>query len=214
MLYARTSVARCACSTRYAGTTLRARRAAVAAPPHPLRSVAPQHPHRVSLRFQGSPGFTPFTTGGPDVMMPGPQHTGASYSGGSGDPRASESGEAREGDGFTELDLKNPPPMPSPQHYQSYDDYLDAYDQFLQDTAQFLPSARVFLQRRLRRLRRDLSGLGEAVRREYFWTFVPFICALSVHMIDAQHHANAQHTRERLKEHTKQHVKTVQWESV
>ncbi|KAG5473571.1 hypothetical protein LSCM4_03640 [Leishmania orientalis] len=167
-------------------------------------------------RSHSSSGYTLHTTGAPDLQSSGSLLASAAgfrrfasrdrlCAGGSSTPRGRE--------GLTEADL-DPPQMPSPQQYASYDEYLNAYDQYLQETTQFLSSARAFLQNRLRHLRRAHAGISEAVRREYFWTFVPFICALCVHMVDSQHHVNAQITRERLKERAKEHVKSVKWVSV
>nr|CAJ2477106.1 unnamed protein product [Leishmania braziliensis] len=176
-------------------------------------------------RSYSSPGNTLYTTGVRDPQSPeklpasatGFHHTlagNASYVGGSaGATRAVSSGGPLDGEGFTEADL-SPPQMPSPQQYENYQEYLNAYDQYLKDTTQFLTSARSFLQKRLHRLRHAHAGLAEAVRREYLWTFIPFICILCVHMVDSQHHVNARITRERLKQRAKEHAKDVKWVSV
>ncbi|CBZ23835.1 conserved hypothetical protein [Leishmania mexicana MHOM/GT/2001/U1103] len=176
-------------------------------------------------RSYSSPGYTVYTNGTPDPRSPGllPWSAALShhipsedtpYGGGSrAATHADDSGESRDGEGLTEADL-NPPQMPSPQQYENYGEYLNAYDQYLKDTTQFLASARAFLQKQLRHLRHAHAGLAEAVRREYFWTFVPFICALCVHVVDSQHHVNARITRERLKQRAKEHVKNVKWVSV
>ncbi|KAG5473850.1 hypothetical protein LSCM1_04482 [Leishmania martiniquensis] len=167
-------------------------------------------------RSLSSPGYTMYTTGAPSQVSSGSPPASAagfqhcapgdtSHAGGSSAPRSRE--------GFTEVDL-HPPQMPSPQQYASYDAYLNAYDEYLQETTKFLAAARALLQNRLRHLHRAHAGLSEAVRREYFWTFVPFICTLCVHMVDSQHHVNAQITRERLKQRAKEHVKSVKWVSV
>ncbi|CBZ35931.1 hypothetical protein, conserved [Leishmania donovani] len=176
-------------------------------------------------RSYSSPGYTVYTNSAPDPRSPGllpgsaaPLHhipsEDTSYGGGSrASTHADDSGEPRDGEGLTEVDL-NPPQMPSPQQYENYGEYLNAYDQYLKDITQFLASARAFLQKQLRHLRHAHAGLAEAVRREYFWTFIPFICALCVHVVDSQHHVNARITRERLKQRAKEHVKSVKWVSV
>lgn len=185
----------------------------------------------LAARSYSTPGYTLYMTGGPGPQTSEPPSRRTTEAANSrfrdasiGDASERErsasraekegTGEARDGDGFTEVDLKNPPQMPSPQHYESYSEYLDAYDQYVQDTAQFSSSARVYMRRRLRHLQRAHAGVAEAVRREYFWTFVPFVVSLAAFMVDAQHHADAQLTHQLLKERTKQQVKGVKWEAV
>ncbi|GET90486.1 hypothetical protein, conserved [Leishmania tarentolae] len=200
--------------------------------PYMRRAIAASAVHLplVSLRTHrgrtySSPGYTVYTNGAPYPPPPGllpgsavPFHHIASEdpsygSGSRATAHENDSSDPRDGGCLTEADLR-PPQIPSPQQYENYGEYLNAYDQYLKDTAQFLTTARSFLQKRLHHIRHAHAGLAEAVRREYFWTFIPFLCVLCVHVVDSQHHVNAQVTRERLKQRAKEHVKDVKWVSV
>lgn len=115
---------------------------------------------------------------------------------------------------FTKLDLQNPPQMPSPAYYGTYEEYLDAYDHYLRETEHFTTSARAFVQRRFQKMRVMQANVADVVRREYLWTFLPLVFCLSVFMIDRSNHSAASFTHRVIKERTKQQVKHVKWESV
>ncbi|KPI83232.1 hypothetical protein ABL78_7735 [Leptomonas seymouri] len=115
---------------------------------------------------------------------------------------------------FTKLDLQNPPLMPSPTYYATYEEYLDAYDRYLKDTDHYTTSARAFVQTRFQKLRAGQVGMADVVRREYLWTFIPLLFCLSVFIIDRSNRSAAAFTHRVIKERTKQKVKHVKWERI
>ncbi|KPA80580.1 hypothetical protein ABB37_04780 [Leptomonas pyrrhocoris] len=115
---------------------------------------------------------------------------------------------------FTQLDLKNPPQMPSPTSYATYEEYLDAYDHYLKDTDRFTAAARVFVQTRFQKLRAMQASMAHVVRREYLWTFAPMLFCLAVFIVDRSNHSAAAFTHRVIKERTKLQVKHVKWESL
>jgi hypothetical protein len=178
-------------------------RRSYSAPAHSVNATDLPDPRRTTPNLSPHPSFA------------NPHHT---RDGGFADHHSSSStSSTSSGDGrhaFTKLDLQNPPQMPSPTYYATYEEYLDAYDHYLHDADHYTTSARVFVQKRLASLRATQRGMAEVVRREYLWTFIPLLFCLSVFMIDRSNHSAAAFTHRIIKERTKQHVKHVKWKTV
>lgn len=189
----------------------RARRGILAATP-----LSTGHSRVCARRVYSAPTYPVNSTDLPDPRGPRANPSSSHPSAQSpGDAERRHHSSASEGHPtFTKLDLQNPPQMPSPTYYATYEEYLDAYDHYLKDTDYFTTSARTFVQKRFAKLRATQMDMAEVVRREYLWTFVPLLFCLSVFMIDRSNHSAALFTHRVIKERTKQQVKHVKWETV
>lgn len=175
----------------------------------------------VSSRAYSAPAYPVNATDLPDPRIARPNTssahahytTGNRESGGAADPLYHRKNKERHPP-FTKLDLQNPPQLPSPTYYATYDEYLDAYDHYLKDTDRFTTSARIFMQKRFQKLRATQIDVADAVRREYLWTFVPLLFCLSVFMVDRSNHSAALLAHRVIKERMQQQVKHVKWEKV